>query len=180
LAKIAWRYGVTIWTLMQANGLTNPNYIYVGQVLCIPGYYPPPPPPPKPPPPPPPPPGGKWLGAYFNNKFLSGPPVFTRNDVEVNFNWGSGGPGGGVGEDNFSALWTRDEYFQAGTYRFFATSDDGVRVYVDNQLVIDGWRVQPATSYFGDIYLGEGWRHIRVEFFEESGVAGVIAYWGRL
>jgi len=36
LSSIALRYGVTIGQLMAANGLANPNYIWVGQRLCIP------------------------------------------------------------------------------------------------------------------------------------------------
>lgn len=40
LSAIAWRYGVSTYALASANGLWNPNYIYVGQVLVIPtgGY----------------------------------------------------------------------------------------------------------------------------------------------
>jgi LysM repeat protein len=37
LSGIAHMYGTTVQALMQANGLTNPNYIYVGQKLYIPG-----------------------------------------------------------------------------------------------------------------------------------------------
>jgi putative chitinase len=36
LFSIAWRHGVSVWALAQANGLYNPNYIYYGQVLRIP------------------------------------------------------------------------------------------------------------------------------------------------
>ena len=37
LAGIAWHYGTTTWNLAHANHLYNPNYIYAGQVLRIPG-----------------------------------------------------------------------------------------------------------------------------------------------
>jgi len=40
LYSIAWRYGTTVSALVAANGLANPNYIYVGQRLGIPGYVP--------------------------------------------------------------------------------------------------------------------------------------------
>src|SRR5690606_26563744 len=176
LNQIARHYGTDIWTLMRLNGLHNANHIYVGQVLRIPSYCPPSPPPP----PPPPPPSGKWFGSYYNNKDLSGSPVFTRHDHEINFGWGYGGPGSGIGDDNFSVRWERSEWLSAGNYRFFATVDDGVRVYVDNVLVIDAWRVQPSTSYFGDIYLGEGHHNIRIEFFEDAGSANIHVYWQRL
>ena len=50
LTKIAIRYGTTVWALVQANNLSNPSLIYVGQVLVIPGAVcPPAPPPPYPP-----------------------------------------------------------------------------------------------------------------------------------
>jgi LysM repeat protein len=43
LTRIAWRYGTTVWSIAQLNGIANPNHIYAGQVLLIyPGtsYYP--------------------------------------------------------------------------------------------------------------------------------------------
>ncbi|MGD2207585.1 MAG: LysM peptidoglycan-binding domain-containing protein, partial [Anaerolineae bacterium] len=48
LAAIAWRYGVTVWDIVAANGLRNPNFIWVGQRLIIPGAKPAAPPKPKP------------------------------------------------------------------------------------------------------------------------------------
>lgn len=57
LTKISYWYGVSVWAIAQANGLRNPSFIYVGQVLCIPSsYYPPSPHPPQPWPPQPIPP----------------------------------------------------------------------------------------------------------------------------
>jgi LysM repeat protein len=46
LTMIAARYGVTVSAIVQANGLRNPNFVFVGQRLVIPVYVPPPPPPP--------------------------------------------------------------------------------------------------------------------------------------
>ena len=55
LSTIARRYGVSMWSIARANGISNPNLIYPGQRLVIPGCAPsPPPPPPSPPWPPPP------------------------------------------------------------------------------------------------------------------------------
>jgi LysM repeat protein len=36
LSAIAWRFGTTVWMIAQANGIWNPNLIYVGQRLYIP------------------------------------------------------------------------------------------------------------------------------------------------
>lgn len=149
---------------------------------------PPPPPPPTPTPcpcqptpvPTPPAPQGYWQGSYYDNPALTGAPLFTRNDPVIDFHWGDGGPGAGIPNDSFSASWVRAEYFQAGNYRFFATVDDGIRIYVDNQLVLDAWKVQPPTGYFGDVYMPAGYHTLRVEYYEEAGNAEISVTWVRL
>lgn len=48
---IAQRFGVSLDALIAANPhIPNPNKIFPGDVLCVPGHVPPPPPPPPPPP----------------------------------------------------------------------------------------------------------------------------------
>jgi len=37
LSGIAWQFGTSVSALLAANGLANPNYIYAGQTLAIPG-----------------------------------------------------------------------------------------------------------------------------------------------
>lgn len=176
LAKIAYWYGTSVNTLIYLNNLYNVNQLYVGQLLYVPGQNCQGPTPPTPTPVP----VDAWDGVYFNNKYLQGGPAFTRQDGSINFDWAGGGPGSGVGNDQFSVAWSRTAYFQAGTYRFYATVDDGIRIYVDGHLIIDSWREQPATSYFGDIYLGEGNHALRVEYYEEGGGASVRVWWNRL
>jgi len=58
LSAIARRYGVSMWALAQANSIRNPSFIYVGQVLRIPGGGSPVPPSPSPSPAPT---GGRWI-----------------------------------------------------------------------------------------------------------------------
>ena len=99
---------------------------------------------------------GDWTGQYFNNTTLTGTPVLTRNDSQINFNWGSGSPATGINSDNFSVRWTRIMNFAAGRYRFTATSDDGVRVWVNGQLVVNGLSNHPPQTFTGDIDLPNG------------------------
>ena len=96
--------------------------------------------------PPCPPLYGAWNGEYFNNRDLAAPPTFVRQDPNIAFDWGTWGPGNGVGANNFSVRWTKVENFDGGNYRFWATVDDGVRIWVDGQLIIDYWRIGPATT----------------------------------
>jgi len=176
LEKIAWWYGTTTQHLVALNNLYNTNQLYVGQVLYVPGQNCQP----RPEPPQPQPPADGWTGTYFNNKYFEGSPVLVRQDGAVNFDWGGGGPGNGVPDDRFSVIWERSTYVKAGTYRFYAMSDDGVRVFVDGHLIIDQWNEHPTQSYFGDIYLGEGQHSLRVEYYEEGGVANIRVWWDRL
>ncbi len=185
LSGIAYRYGTSIYAIMQANGIAFPNRILVGQTLFIPGYYTPPPPPPPPyvpptPVPPPPAPQAVWTGLYYNNTGFSGTPTIVRQDASIDFNWGFGSPATGINNDGFSVLWTAAPYFNGGTYRFYATSDDGVRIYVDDKLVVDGWGVHPAQGYFGDTYLAAGYHTVRVEYFEQSENALIKVSWSKL
>ncbi len=176
LSRIASRYGVTVYAIMQANDLSSVNQVlYRGTRLWIPqgGYVAPP----VAPTPEPPQTTAVWTGAYYNNRHLSGAPVLTRQDAAVHFDWLTGSPDGRLFSNNFSAVWTTTSHFQADTYRFFSRSDDGVRVYVDNVLILADWAIHPATGTFRDIHLSEGNHTIRVEYFEAEGVASISVWW---
>ncbi|MBS3784184.1 MAG: hypothetical protein KGY78_07050 [Anaerolineae bacterium] len=109
-----------------------------------------------------------WQAQYWANKDLSGAPVLTRDDPNMDFDWGLGSPAAGVPADGFSARWTRYIDVTPGTYRFSATSDDGIRVWIDDELMLDQWTVHaPKTDTFTR-YLGEGHHLIKVEYFENT------------
>ncbi len=113
-----------------------------------------------------------WRGEYFPNTTLLGAPAVVRNDRDVNFTWGRGAPAPGMPVDNFSARWTRQLSFPAAQpYRFVLRSDDGVRLWIDNVLIIDEWRTASATAYTRDVNLTAGWHAVRIEYFEGGGDA---------
>jgi hypothetical protein len=101
-----------------------------------------------------------WKGEYFNNKTLSGSPSMVRDDGAsfIDFDWGTGSPSSacGIGADNFSVRWTRTVSFDADTYRFTVTSDDGFRLYVDDVIKLEKWFDQPPTTYSVDVPLTVG------------------------
>ena len=114
-----------------------------------------------------------WRGDYFNNITLSGLPALTRNDPLVDFNWGIGSPDGLVKPDYFSARWTRPLYFNAGTYRFTLRMDDGARMWIDGVLVIDTWQDGPARDVTVDITLNAGYHDLRIDYYEDIGIASI-------
>ncbi len=118
-----------------------------------------------------------WRGEYFNNANLSGNPSYVRDDANVNFNWGTGAPAPGINVDNFSVRWTRNLNFTSGRYRFTATSDDGVRVYVHDRLVINNWSDHAAQTVTGELDLAGGSVPIKVEYYDRSGIAQVVVSW---
>jgi LysM repeat protein len=181
LTWIALRYGVDVWAIARANGITNLNHIYVGQRLIIPRAAPPPAPPPAPPQPQPQPSPpaswlGPWSGEYFDNVTLAEPVYTTRTDESINFDWGYGPPAGGMPTNSFSVRWTGTFHFDEGTYRFYAKVDDGVRVYVDDERVIDGWRDGGLRTYTADRALAAGDHTIKVEYYDRVQVARVY-FW---
>ncbi|NLE99813.1 MAG: hypothetical protein GX601_02435, partial [Anaerolineales bacterium] len=119
----------------------------------------------------------QWRGAYYNNTDLIGAPALVRNDAAIDFNWGRGGPADAVGVDGFAVRWTREMPFEAGVYRFRAVVDDGMRLFVDNVLVIDAWDVGSAREVTGERNLSAGNHFLRVEYFEEAGEARISLGW---
>jgi len=121
-----------------------------------------------------------WRGEYFNNTGLSGSPTVVRDDAKIDFNWGSSAPASGINADGFSVRWTRDLDLAADMYRFSATADDGVRLWVNGHLLVDAWRDQSATTYSGDLYLPGGPVPVKMEYYENRGAAVARLSWARV
>ena len=128
-------------------------------------------------------PTDRWRGEYFNNHTLASSPVMVRDDGNtdgLNFNWGGGGPitTCGLAPDYFSVRWTRDVYFNnSGTYSFTTYGDNGVRLFIDDQITqINRWSETVGTDQT-EVYLTAGWHRIRLEFFETYGGAQVSLSW---
>jgi Concanavalin A-like lectin/glucanases superfamily/PA14 domain len=79
--------------------------------------------------------------------------------------------------DHFSARWTGMFSFGAGSYEFTATADDGIRVWVDDTLVIDAWVDQAPTTYTAPKSLTAGNHEVRVEYYENDGGAVARVSW---
>ena len=113
---------------------------------------------------------------YFGDKYFESL-VEERKDAEVRFNWYKEAPFEGMPEDRFSVRWERSVFFDGGEYEFYATSDDGVRVYVDDNLIIDAWQIQPATDHKVTTSLSPGVHWVKVEYYEEAEDALITVYW---
>ena len=128
---------------------------------------------------PPAPPSGSGtglLGTYFNSRDLSGAPVLQRTEA-VNFDFGTAAPAGTVlPPDNFSIRWSGEvEAVETGSVQFRTNSDDGVRVYVGGQLVIDNWTTHaPTLNTSAPVGVTAGQRVPIVVEYQETGGPGII------
>lgn len=119
-------------------------------------------------------PPSAWRGEYFNNAELRGAPTFLRDDRRIDFNWGAGAPGGGIGADFFAVRWTNAFRLDGGKYRFTVEVDDGARLWVDDQLVIDEWREQATRKYTRELALAAGSHTFRLDYVEYTGNARIL------
>nr|MBC7244204.1 pre-peptidase C-terminal domain-containing protein [Chloroflexota bacterium] len=120
-----------------------------------------------------------WRGEYFANRWLAERPILIRQDAALDFQWGTGSPGSGVPADNFSARWQRYVPFAASRYRFTVFADDGVRLWVDDTLLIEQWQEQVA-SYAAEISLSAGYHRLLLEYYEAGGSAALQLRWTQL
>ncbi|HWD92599.1 MAG TPA: PA14 domain-containing protein [Verrucomicrobiae bacterium] len=117
-------------------------------------------------------------GAYFSDTVL-GNLALERTDPFINFNWGLSSPAAGVSSNQFSIRWTgfiQPRYSEV--YTFHLTTDDGCRLWVNGQLLIDKWRDDSGTEVSGSLALTGGQRYdIRVEYYENGGFASAKLEW---
>lgn len=114
---------------------------------------------------------GAWTASYFSNSNLSGSPTVILNEADPTHFWGANQPYPTVPADNFSARWTSTQSLNGGNYQIRANADDGVRVYVDNNLVLDEWHLATAQTYNVTVALTPGQHNFTVEYYEAGGAA---------
>ena len=122
--------------------------------------------------------GAGLRGTYYDNIDFTALRR-ARVDATVNFDWGAGAPSSTMQADTFSAQWTgqiEPRYTQ--TYQFHVRSDDGVRLWVNNVLLVDKFIGQSATEWGGNIALVAGQKYdVRLDYFEDTGNALAELRW---
>jgi uncharacterized repeat protein (TIGR03806 family) len=115
----------------------------------------------------------------FTNVGFNTAPSLVRTDAVVNFNWGAGSPDPSISANTFIARWTGSVQPQfSETFTFYTTTDDGVRLWVNGQLLIDHWVNQSGTEWSGSISLAAQQRYnIQMDYFENGGSASATLSW---
>ncbi|MEZ4515628.1 MAG: helix-hairpin-helix domain-containing protein [Chloroflexota bacterium] len=120
-----------------------------------------------------------WRGEYFNNLSLRGAPVLVREDADIDFDWSKSPPAPSINPDQFSVRWTRMVDLEKARYRFSVTSDDGARLWVNDELLVDDWTDHPAKTLNRDISLPGGPVPVRLEYFENAYDSMIRLAWDR-
>ncbi|OGX83284.1 hypothetical protein BEN47_17585 [Hymenobacter lapidarius] len=107
--------------------------------------------------------------------------VLSRRDASINFNWGHQPPAAGMPAESFSVRWTGWLVPPAsGRYVFHVTVDDGIRIWVNDRLILNEWRGQPVSRYTAAIELkaNEPYR-LRVDYCQYSMDTRAVVTWER-
>ncbi|URM33424.1 glucosaminidase domain-containing protein [Cytobacillus firmus] len=125
-------------------------------------------------------PADGWLAEYYPTNDLTGNPVIhggkeSFSPIEsLNFNWGDGSPGPLIPANGFSSRFTKKiNISEEGYYYFNVKADDGVKVKVDNTLLIDSPKYQSSLLRQAGITLTEGIHEISIDYFEGSGQSSI-------
>ena len=118
-----------------------------------------------------------WRGEYFDNMTLSGAPTLIRRDPAIDFFWETDSPAPEIPADKFSVRWTTRTGFAGGLYRFSILTDDGMRLWIDGQLVIDNWQDSRSVVETADVSLSAGDHDLKVEYYENTLGARARVWW---
>jgi hypothetical protein len=123
--------------------------------------------------------GDGLQATYFHNMDFSGT-TYSEVDPTINFNWAGGSPAPGIGGQYWAARWVgKVQPRSTGAYTFTAVVDDGARLWVNNQQIINAWLYQSApTAFSGSIALTAGQLYdIQLEYFQGGGGSSLKLYW---
>jgi hypothetical protein len=111
---------------------------------------------------------GEFLGSELE---ATQPEPVPVSGFAIDHDWGADpvfagiAPGAGGSENDISGVWRGRLLFEEGRYQFTLFTSDGVRLYIDEQLIVDDWEVQNEVRDGGVSDLSAGPHDVRVEWF---------------
>lgn len=117
---------------------------------------------------------------YFSNRDLSGTPVAVRSESRIDFASDNASPLPGLGATDYSIRWTgKLTPSETGLCTFALNSDDGVRLFIDGDLLIDNWTIHAPTTDRAQVRVVKGQPlDLRLEYYQAAGLARAQLSWG--
>ncbi|MFA9392941.1 MAG: glycoside hydrolase family 3 C-terminal domain-containing protein [Prolixibacteraceae bacterium] len=130
-------------------------------------------------------------GEYFNGKSFEGEPVLTQIDPQIRMSWGQNSPTAtavaqglltpeqAIDKDYFSVRWTGQLTApESGTYELGALSDDGCRIFLDGEKIVDDWTEHEMIPNVAKVKLEKGKSYdLKIEYYEAELDAGIWLVW---
>jgi len=118
---------------------------------------------------------------YYSNPDLIGAPALTRIENTINFAWEASSPFPGLRPTDISARWTgKIRPQKTGSYTLAACSDDGMRVWLNGQLVVDEWADHgPLTRQVEREFRAGETYDLKIEYFQHGASATAQVGWGQ-
>jgi hypothetical protein len=109
----------------------------------------------------------KWRATYFANTHLNGVPFGIYDENSPSNDWGMEAPKSGMSPNNFSIRYESEfELNSEETISFTVVADDGIRLFVDEELILDFWIPQDSIPRITNKTLKKGLHKVRLEYFE--------------
>ena len=127
--------------------------------------------------------GNELVGQYWDSQGGAGnfsERLLTRIDPNIDFDWAGGTPGPGLPADEFAVRWTGTLVAPAvsGLYGLHLQADDGVRLWLDGQLLVDEWHPSSGNVYDVDVMFAADSAHLfELDYYEAGGDARVFLRW---
>jgi hypothetical protein len=121
---------------------------------------------------------GEFKGYYFKRMNFTGK-TFSRKEKILDFDWGMSSPNKKMLPNFFSVIWVgRILAPQSGDFTFYLTGNDGVRMWFNGKLIINGWLEQQATEYTCKVNLKAGqFYDFKVAYVDCEGEAAARLEW---
>ena len=123
-----------------------------------------------------------WQATYYEGAPNRGPQRAAQGEPagarQLDKTWGENSPFAGIlPADGWNGRWTGQFAFSGGNYYFRARADDGVRVYLNDMLVIDGWSDGPHDMSNAFRNVGPGTHTVTVDYYDRYGYAYLQVFW---
>lgn len=118
-----------------------------------------------------------WRGEYFANPWLAERPLLIQPASAIDFAWGNGSPDPSLPADNFSGRWQHFAWLLRGDYRFTVVANGGVRLWLDQDLLVDRWVEQSTTDQVDVSLSDDSFYRVRLEYFDGAGPAELYLSW---
>ncbi len=122
-------------------------------------------------------PDQRFRASYHLGAELAVPALLVREEAAIANDWGFAAPDQSLPVNGFSARYRGSFYFPTATWQFEARADDGLRLWVDDRLVLDAWQGSAATTQRVLVALAEGMHRVELTYREDSGAAMVELAW---